>query len=257
MNETAWQQARDAKQLREDSVKEDGPTRNVGSTMGKNDFLMLLSAQLRHQDPLNPQNDADFAAQLAQFSTLEQMQNMNETLSAMATNYQAYSLIGKYVIAEAVVGGKLSVIPGIVDGVFMSKGVMHAQIGDYSVPIATITDVIDPSAFLTPETLIQTSNNLIGRTVKAQVGDTVIEGVVTRITVEKGAMYARIDDGTGEPKFVHVGTIFDIRQQGTPGDDKPAAKTETEGETTNGAETEGKTANGAETEEETTNGAET
>ena len=219
INETAWQQSIDAKKIREDSVKEDS-TRNVGGTMGKNDFLMLLSAQLRYQDPLNPQNDSDFAAQLAQFSTLEQMQNMNETLGAMA-NYQAYSLVGKYVIASAYIDGVFSDIPGIVDSVFTRKGITYAQIGDYAVPISSITDVFDASVLLTPESLLQTSNNLIGRTVKAQSGNKVIEGVVTRITVEKGVMYARIDDGTDTPKFVQVGTIFDIRQPGTPGDDKP------------------------------------
>jgi len=222
LNETAWQQARDAQQLREDSTKEG--SRSVGGTMGKNDFLMLLAAQLRYQDPLNPQSDSDFAAQLAQFSSLEQMQNMNETLSAMA-NYQAYSLVGKYVIAAAYVDGVFSEIPGVVDSIFMRKGVTYAQIGEFVVPISSITDVFDASSMLTPEQLIQTSNNLIGRTVKAQVGEDVIEGIVTRITVDKGMMYVRIDDGTDEPKFVFVGSIFDIRQPGTPGDDKPPAKT--------------------------------
>ena len=229
INETAWQQSRDAQRLRKDSVEE-GTNRNVGGTMGKNDFLMLLAAQLRYQDPLNPQNDGDFAAQLAQFSSLEQMQNMNETLSAMA-NYQAYSLVGKYVIATAYVDGVLSEIPGIVDSIFTRDGIKFAQIGKYIVPVATITDVFDASAILTPETLLQTSNNLIGRTVKAQVGDTIVEGVVTRITVEKGVMYARLDDGSDVPKFVQVGAIFDIRQPGTPGDDKPVSETEKTGET--------------------------
>ena len=219
INETAWQQARDAKKVREDSVNQ-GSNRNVGGTMGKNDFLMLLSAQLRHQDPLNPQNDADFASQLAQFSSLEQMQNMNETLSSMA-NYQSYSLVGKYVIALAVVDGKLSEIPGVVDSIFTREGITYAQIGEYIVPISAITDVFDASSLLTPESLIQTSNNLIGRTIKAQVGDKIIEGVVTRITVDRGIMYARVDDGTDEPKFVPVGSIYDIREVGTPGDDRP------------------------------------
>jgi len=228
INETAWQQARDAQQAREESVK-NGSNRNVGGVMGKNDFLMLLAAQLRYQDPLNPQSDSDFAAQLAQFSSLEQMQNMNDTLSAMA-NYQAFGLVGKYVIAAAYVDGIFSEIPGIVDSIFTRNGVTFAQIGEYVVPISSITDVFDASSLLSPEQLIQTSNNIIGREVKAQVGDDVIEGIVTRITVEKGIMYARIDDGTDEPKFVTVGSIFDIRQPGTPGDDKPAPKTGEAGE---------------------------
>ena len=222
INETAWQQGRDAKQIREDSIKEDS-SRNVGGIMGKNDFLMLLAAQLRYQDPLNPQSDSDFASQLAQFSSLEQMQNMNDTLSAMA-NYQAYSLVGKFVVAVASVDGVLSEIPGVVDSIFMRKGITYAQIGEFVVPISAITDVFDDSSLLTPQQLLQTANNLIGHEVKAQDGDGVIEGIVTRITVDKGILYARIDDGTDEAKFVCVGSIFDVRQPGTPGDDKPTVK---------------------------------
>jgi len=211
--ETALQQARDAQAMRAESVT----NRNVGSVMGKNDFLMLLSAQLRYQDPLNPQSDSEFASQLAQFTTLEQMQNMNETLNAMAS-YQAYSLVGKYVVAMAVVDGVLSEIPGIVDSVFTRNGTTFAQVGDFVVPISAITDVFDGTSMLTPDLLIQTSNNLIGRTVMAQVGNTVYEGVVTRVSVDGGYMYALIDEGTGIPRYVPVGSIFDIRQTGTPGD---------------------------------------
>lgn len=212
--QTALQQARDAEAARQASMTGDG--RNVGGTMGKTDFLMLLSAQLRFQDPLNPTSDADFAAQLAQFSSLEQMQNMNETLSAMAS-YQAYNLVGKFVVAQAFVDNIFTEIPGIVDSIFTRKGVTYAQIGEYPVPISSITDVFDSSVLLTPQSLMQASNSLIGRTIKAQVDDKIYEGTVTRITVDKGAMYALIDDGTDTPKYVLVDLIFDIRQAGTPG----------------------------------------
>ena len=47
------------------------------SEMGKDAFLQLLVSQLRNQDPLSPVNDKEFLAQMAQFSTLEQMQNLN------------------------------------------------------------------------------------------------------------------------------------------------------------------------------------
>ena len=54
------------------------------SEMDKNAFLTLLITQLRHQDPLNPKDNGEFMAQMAQFSSLEQMQNINGGLSDLA-----------------------------------------------------------------------------------------------------------------------------------------------------------------------------
>ena len=51
--------------------------------MGKEDFLQLLVAQLQAQDPLSPMDAQDFSAQLAQFSALEQMTNVNQNLEAL------------------------------------------------------------------------------------------------------------------------------------------------------------------------------
>ena len=51
-----------------------------GTQLDKDDFLRLLTVQLRYQDPLNPMQDTDFIAQMAQFSSLEQLQNMNRSL---------------------------------------------------------------------------------------------------------------------------------------------------------------------------------
>lgn len=57
---------------------------NTGDSqvVGKEDFLRLFVTKLRHQDPLNPMDDGAFIAQLAQFSSLEQLTNMNENLEA-------------------------------------------------------------------------------------------------------------------------------------------------------------------------------
>ena len=208
-NQTAWQSAVEHKK-----ALDEGTSRNVGGAMGKDDFLKLLSVQLRHQDPLNPQSDSDFAAGLAQFSALEQMQNMNATLDTM-NSFQSYGLIGKFVIAEAVIDGKLVEVPGVVDSIFTRNGVAMAQIGEFVVPVSSIKEVFDTNNILTSEMLLQASNNLIGRTVIAQVDDEEIEGIVTRVLVDKGSMIAQIDDGSGEPKFVPVNAIVDIRETGT------------------------------------------
>ncbi len=69
--------------------------RQVTTELGKHDFLQLLVAQMRHQDPLKPMEDREFIAQLAQFSALEQM--MNVSLAANL-NY-GMGVLGKWVYA--------------------------------------------------------------------------------------------------------------------------------------------------------------
>jgi len=60
------------------------------SAMGKDQFLTLLVAQLKYQDPLNPAQDTEFVAQLAQFSQLEFTQNSTAAISTLASNMQAF-----------------------------------------------------------------------------------------------------------------------------------------------------------------------
>ena len=65
------------------------------SALGKDQFLQLLITQLRHQDPINPVEDKEFIAQLAQFSSLEQMQNLNTNLSDMMFAQQKLTALGQ------------------------------------------------------------------------------------------------------------------------------------------------------------------
>lgn len=75
------------------------------NSMGKDEFLNLLVAQLQAQDPLNPMDSTGFTAQLAQFSSLEQLQNINASLGTIGssqsalTNSQAVDFIGKDITA--------------------------------------------------------------------------------------------------------------------------------------------------------------
>ena len=62
------------------------PQRTPKNTLEKDDFLKLFVTQLKNQDPLNPQDSAAMAAQLAQFNSLEQMMNMNKSLEKMNTS---------------------------------------------------------------------------------------------------------------------------------------------------------------------------
>ena len=57
-----------------------------GAVMGKEDFMMLLVAQLKNQDPLSPDDPTEFTAQLAQFSSLEQLYNINDSMESLAAS---------------------------------------------------------------------------------------------------------------------------------------------------------------------------
>ncbi|MBQ7155558.1 MAG: flagellar hook assembly protein FlgD [Synergistaceae bacterium] len=72
-------------------------TNATNDTLGKDAFLKLLIAELSNQDPLNPMEDREFVSQMATFSSLEQMQNMNKTLESMAeaNKFSAVQYIGK------------------------------------------------------------------------------------------------------------------------------------------------------------------
>ncbi|MCL2228150.1 MAG: hypothetical protein FWB97_11115 [Oscillospiraceae bacterium] len=190
-----------------------GPDRNAGAAMGKHDFLLLLSAQLRHQDPLDPQSDSDFATSLAQFASLEQMMNMSESLTSM----QAFGLVGQYVVATTLISGRLMEIAGVVDSVFMSDGRKFAQIGEYAVPVDDISEVFDGSMFPSPQDLLRASDNLLDRIVEAQISDTVtIEGVVRGVEVRNGRLHALVELPSGQTHLVQVGAIFNIRSTPTP-----------------------------------------
>ncbi|MEO8199713.1 MAG: flagellar hook assembly protein FlgD [Gemmatimonadota bacterium] len=72
--------------------------------MGKDQFLQLLVTQLRHQDPLSPLKPEEFAAQLAQFSSVEQLSQINEGMSNSIAASQLASLIGKTALSASLLG---------------------------------------------------------------------------------------------------------------------------------------------------------
>ena len=116
-------------------------TGNYGNdTLGKDAFLKLLAAQMQYQDPLNPNTDTQYVAQLATFSQLEQMQNLNAT----ATNSQAFGLVGRSVIMKAVDSSdNTTYVSGRVDFVTVTNGTAYLSVNGSLYPASDLETVID------------------------------------------------------------------------------------------------------------------
>ncbi|WP_455714412.1 flagellar hook capping FlgD N-terminal domain-containing protein [Anaerosporobacter sp.] len=115
-------------------------TESSNNSLDKDAFLQLLVTQMKYQDPLNPSTDTEYVAQLAQFSQLEQLQNLGTTM----TNSQAFSLVGKDVIMKTQDGsGNTSYYSGTVDFVTVTNGKAYLSIGGNLFPADKLDTVID------------------------------------------------------------------------------------------------------------------
>lgn len=111
------------------------PAQPGGPTLGKQDFLKLLITQLRNQDPLNPLDQNQFLAQTAQFTSLENLQNISTQLAEMKllsqgqTLAQGASLLGKAATASGR-GVTLGHSPAELSFVVQAPGNIQIQILD-------------------------------------------------------------------------------------------------------------------------------
>ena len=186
--------------------------------LDKNAFMQLLVTQLQYQDPLNPMDNQQMMAQMAQFTALEQMMNVSNTVEKQL----AHSLIGQYVEYQYTnpETQKIDYLLGKVDYIKTSGGNTYIGIGENEVTMKDIMQVVDASN-------IQANTSpfdLIGKTVQAVVEgkipgkpdtdtdtDTnkvpdikagekaIIEGEVLGVVMKEGNPYVVL--GTGEHKM--------------------------------------------------------
>jgi flagellar basal-body rod modification protein FlgD len=110
------------------------------------DYMKLLVTQLQNQNPLEPMNNEDMAAQLAQFSQLQQLEGMNTSFGRVLDSVQrsyASSLIGKEVSFKAsLADGSLETQTGEVEEVIMGgEGLIALVVNDQQVDLAAVLSI--------------------------------------------------------------------------------------------------------------------
>lgn len=112
------------------------------STLGQEDFLQVLVAQLRNQNPLEPQSDSDFFAQIALFEQLTSLNRIDGALRTFVERSrigQASGLLGREILTIA--GTEAEPITGIVEGVEIHEGVPMLRVGDTIIDVDSVIAV--------------------------------------------------------------------------------------------------------------------
>ena len=142
--------------------EEQSTVREWNNDLDRSAFLNLLMTQLRFQDPLNPMDDREFIAQLAQFSALEQMQNLNATFG----RFQAFSMIGQNVfgLSRDSATSQVRAIEGRVESVRVIAGESWLVIGsganEQTIRARDVQFVSDDSLLLTLTALLDLSDGV-------------------------------------------------------------------------------------------------
>jgi len=197
-------------------------TRQPSGDLDRDAFLRLLITQLQHQDPLNPMDDRDFIAQMAQFSALEQMTQLNQTFERT----QAFGMIGKTVefSMQHPITGEWIDDYGLVTAVTRQGNQVFLTVNDIDVPFDAVREVRED--FITAHQLDaifqhvtgQRAQDLVGRYVQAIVfaGEdqppVFVEGRVDSVRFSSNGQ-AILSVGTREVFFPQdVAAVSDRRQ---------------------------------------------
>ena len=114
--------------------------------LGKDAFMKILVTQLKNQDPMEPLKDTEFIGQMAQFSSLEQLSNLNQAMTQFIAlqGHQKLTehadLLGNTIYWEQNMGGKLQSGEGLVKALALKNGELMVELEnqDISIPIASI-----------------------------------------------------------------------------------------------------------------------
>jgi len=195
----------------------------VGGSLGKDEFMRLLVAQLQNQDPLEPMDSHEFIAQLAQFSSLEQLQNINDKLDDLTAQLSgAANLIGHEVEA---LGTIVNVEAGVSDKIYFdlasdatavfasisnSDGIYirTMQVGPLSTGRQTLAwDGTDDNGNVVPDGKYTVDIQAVDTNGDVVASTSLIKGKVTGATFEDGMTYLLIGDIE-----IPLGSVIKIKQ---------------------------------------------
>lgn len=214
-----------------------------GSALDKDSFMLLLVTQFKYQDPLNPMEDKEFIAQLAQFSSLEQLMTMNESMDSLteATYAQqmlnATSYIGKTVLAkgstiskegDAITSYSYAFEGEAAKGVIYvydknNQSVFHQEFGakqggtEYDFTWTGKNDL----GMTMPDGVYRVAVALTDADGKPILPDSQVEGVVSGVRTENGVTYLKFADGRTLP----LASVREVRSiKTTKPDEEPDEK---------------------------------
>jgi flagellar basal-body rod modification protein FlgD len=160
------------------------------------DFLKLLTKQLTSQDPLNPQQDIDFTAQLAQLQALEEQMSMTKTMQGMRIDTQvqaATAMIDKYISGTSDAG---KTVTGMVDRMVQQDGEIYVELTDKSrIAVSGVTNVWSDASSMYQE--ISNGKDLLGMWVEGGVDKAgqPIRGIVEKVEIVNGMVQLKLFGG--------------------------------------------------------------
>lgn len=185
-------------------------TEKDNGALGKDAFLQILIAQLQNQDPTSPMDDKEFIAQMAQFSSLEQMQNMTKAMETLVASQQqtqmmSYSnFIGKEVkwdaITEEVDEQKKPIIEqgiGVITELKFKDGEPRFVLDSgKEITPGNISSILANGTGAALENPLVQASQLIGQSIQYKNNDNAIQAIIEAITNKDGIIQYILNNGS-------------------------------------------------------------
>jgi flagellar basal-body rod modification protein FlgD len=185
----------------------------ASSQLNMQQFLSLMTTQLQNQDPMDPESDSDFFAQMAQLGQVEGMQQLDNSSSVQ----QAQALMGQTVTATATTTGTNGAqtsqnVTGVVQSLSVQNGVYYLNVQEANGNIAPVQLSNIQSVQDTPN--VGSLSDLVGQTVSGSSISggkaATISGVVTGVTITNGIPTVTIKESNGSTTTLPTSSLSQI-----------------------------------------------